>query len=90
MTKDQKAINEAYKLGINHTERSSEPYAYAPKEYSTVRNENGEEDALKKNIALELNNMTKRAARGLKEDYLYIITNMNKLHKDLSSIINKV
>ncbi len=90
MTKDQKAINEAYKIGINHTERSSEPYAYAPKEYSVARSENDEQDVLKKDIALALNNMTKRSARGLKEDYLYIVTNMNKLHADLSKVINKV
>lgn len=87
MTRDQKAISEAYKLGINHTERHGDSYQYAPKEYSAVRDE-GEESTLKRNIALELNNMTKRAARGLREDYLYIITNMDKLHKDLSKAIN--
>lgn len=89
MTKDQKAINEAYNAGINNTERNTDSYAYAPKEYSMQRSENEESD-LKKRIALELNNMTKRASRGLKEDYLYIVTNMDKLHKDLSSVINKV
>lgn len=89
MTKDQKAISEAYKLGINHTERHGDSYAYAPKEYSTVRDE-GEESAIKQRIALELNNMTNRAARGLKEDYLYILTSMDKLHKDLATAINKV
>lgn len=87
MTKDQKAINEAYSVGINNTTRNNDSYVYAPKEYSTIRNED-EETSLKRNIALELNNMTKRASRGLKEDYLYIITNMDKLHKDLTKAIN--
>lgn len=87
MNKDQKAINETYNTSINNTTRNSDSYAYAPKEYSTIRNED-EESNLKRNIALELNNMTKRASRGLKEDYLYIITNMDKLHKELAKAIN--
>ena len=90
MTKDHKAISEAYSAGINHTTRSTDSYAYAPKEYDAIHNQEDEESILKKRIASELNNMTKRASRGLREDYLYILTSMSKLHKDLSSAINNV
>lgn len=90
MTKDHKAISEAYNAGINNTTRGIDSYAYAPKEYDVVHNQEDEESLLKKRIAAELNNMTKRASRGLKEDYLYIFTSMSKLNKDLSSAINNV
>jgi hypothetical protein len=32
--------------------------------------------------------MLKRTSRGLKEDYSYILMNMQKLHKDISDVIN--
>ena len=90
MNKDIKAIIESYGAGINNTTRNNDSYAYSVKDYGTMRNEAEEEPALKKKIAAELNNMTQRAARGLKEDYTYILTNMKRLHDDLASIINKV
>jgi len=91
VNKDIKAINESYRSGINNTERNTDSYAYAPRDYSSVRSENEEKaDILKRRIALELNNMSKRAARGLKEDYEYIMVNMNTLHKDIASVYDKV
>ena len=91
MTPDHKAIAEAYNAGINHTTRNIDSYTYSPREDSSVRSENEERaDVLKKRIALELNNMSKRAARGLKEDYEYIMVNMNTLHKDIASVFDKV
>ena len=87
MNKDIKAISETYNQGINNTARDASSYAYAPKEYSSVRNEQEEDIELKKRIALELNNMTKRASRGLREDYTYILTNFNKLKEDIANLI---
>jgi len=89
VNKDIKAINENYKLGINHTERNNDAYGYKVTDYAVQRNENEEERdcVTKKRIAFELNNMTKRASRGLKEDYTYILTNLNKLKEDIAKII---
>jgi hypothetical protein len=53
-----------------------------------MRNEQEEASGIKKRIAAELNNMSKRAGRGLKEDYSYILMNMKQLHKDISEVIN--
>lgn len=91
MNRDIKAIVESYSnLGINHTTTKGDSFRYAPAEYSTVRNENEETSDLKKRIALELDNMTKRSARGLKEDYLYIATNIKRVLEDVGSIIGKI
>lgn len=90
MNKDIKALVESYNQGINHTERNTDSYAYAPKEYSTVRSEGEEDTTLKKRIALDLNNMTQRASRGLKDDYHFILTNLNKLKEDITKLITKV
>jgi len=87
VTNEHIAIHKVYKAGINNTERNTDSYEYAPKDYSAVRSENSEDVEIKRRIATELNNMTKRASRGLKEDYMYIVTNMKKLHDDLSSIL---
>jgi len=87
VNKDSKAIAESYNAGINNTTRGTDSYAYPYKDYSAVRSE-GEESALKKNIAHELNAMTSRAARGSKEDYLYILSKMKKLHEDIAAAIN--
>jgi len=87
---DIKAITNAYKQGINNTERNNDSYAYTRTDYSTMRNEQEEAHTQKKNIALELNNMTKRASRGLKEDYLFIISNLEKLKKDITDILTNV
>lgn len=90
MNKDIKAITNAYNLGINHSTRNTDSYAYAPREYSSVRSEQDEDCAISKRVSTELNNMTKRASRGLREDYMYILANMDKLHKDLKELITKV
>jgi len=87
---DIKAINSMYKQGINNTERNNDSYAYSRTDYSTMRNEQEEANSQKKNVALELNNMTKRASRGLKEDYLFIISNLEKIKKDITEILTKV
>lgn len=90
MTRDIKAINEAYKLGINDTTRNTDSYAYAPREYSTVRSEGEEANSLKKSVTLELNNMTQRTARGLKDDYHYVLSNLNKLKEDITKLLTKI
>lgn len=89
MNKDIKAISETYNLGINHTERNNDAYQFKAKDYSVQRAENEEEKdyITKRRIAFELNNMTKRASRGLKEDYTYILTNLNKLKEDIAKLI---
>lgn len=89
MNKDIKAINETYNQGINHTERDNGAYGYKVTDYSTQRAENQEEKdyVTKRRVAFELNNMTKRASRGLKEDYTYILTNLNKLKEDIAKLI---
>lgn len=76
-------------LGVNHTERNNDAYGYKVKDYSVQRAENQEEKdyVTKRRIAFELNNMTKRASRGLKEDYTYILTNLNKLKEDIAKLI---
>jgi len=84
---DHLAIHKVYNAGINNTTRNTDSYEYAPKDYANVRSENSEDADLKKRIASELNSMTKRASRGLKEDYMYIVSNMKKLHDDLSAIL---
>lgn len=89
MNKDIKAINESYNQGINHTERNTDSYSYKATDYTIQRSENQEEEdyVTKRRVAFELNNMTKRAARGLKEDYTYILTNINKLKEDIAKLI---
>jgi hypothetical protein len=91
VNKDIKAITNAYGLSINNTTRNADSYGYTPREYSSIRGEHEEGiSSLKKKIALELNNMAHRASRGLKEDYFHIMAKMNKLHKDISSVITNV
>ena len=87
MNGDHIAIHKAYNAGINNTTRNADSYEYAPKDYVNVRSENAENAEVKRRIATELNNMTKRASRGLKEDYMYIVSNMKKLHEDLSDVL---
>lgn len=89
MTGEHLAIHNVYKAGINNTERNTDSYAYAPRDYSSVRSEDSENSETKRRIASELNNMTKRASRGLKEDYMYILSNMKKLHEDINTILSK-
>lgn len=88
MNKDIKAIREAYNQGINHTTANNTGYSHKVIDYGNMRNEQEESCVIKKRIALELNNMLKRTSRGLKEDYSYILMNMQKLHKDISDVIN--
>lgn len=90
MTSEHKAINEVYSASINNTTRNTDSYEYAPREYSSIRSEQDEETVMKRRIALELNNMTKRASRGLKEDYYYILTNIKKLEREIAVAINRV
>ena len=91
MNKDIKAIVESYtKLGINHTERSSGSYMYAPKEYPEARSENEEVGAIQKEISTDLSTLAKKASRGLKEDYLYIASSLKKTLEDVTSIIGKL
>jgi len=90
VNRDIKALCESYNQGINHTTRNSDSYSYKVKEYSQVRSESEEEHTLKKRIALELNNMTQRASRGLKDDLHYILTNLNKIKEDVTSLLTKI
>jgi len=90
VTKDIKAINEMYKLGINNTERGTDSYAYPATDYAVARDEQDEGITLKRKIAQELNGLTQKASRGLKEDYLSILTSLDKLKSDIQSIILKV
>jgi len=85
---DIKAISEAYNQGINHTTANNTGYSHKVIDYGNMRNEQEEASGIKKRIAAELNNMSKRAGRGLKEDYSYILMNMKQLHKDISEVIN--
>jgi len=88
--KDIKAIYENYDQGINHTTNNNTSYSYKAMEYPASREEQEESsDTLRKRIALELNNMTKRAQRGLKEDYNYILLNLNNIIQDISQIAGK-
>jgi len=79
-----------YKLGINHTERGTDSYLHKVTDYAVARNEQDESISLKKKIAQELNILTQKASRGLKEDYTSILTSLDKLKSDLQSIILKV
>jgi hypothetical protein len=88
--RDIKAIYESYNQGMNHTTNSGTAYEYAPTEYTTSRDEQEEStEILRKRVALELNNMSKRAQRGLKEDYNYILLNIKNIIQDISSIAGK-
>ena len=90
MKKDIKAIYENYDQGINHTTTKEAGYSYKVMEYPASREEQEEStDTLRKRVALELNNMTKRAQRGLKEDYNYILLNLNNIIQDISRIAGK-
>jgi len=89
VTGEHLAIHKVYNAGINNTTRNNDAYSYPVKDYSAVRSENSEDMEVKKRVATELNNMTKRASRGLREDYMYIMTSMKKLHEDISTLLNK-
>lgn len=91
MNKDTKAIIESYtSLGINNTERNTDSYLYAPKEYPQARSENEEVSSMQKKISTDLSNLAKKAARGLKEDYLFIASSLKKTLEDVTSIIDKL
>lgn len=86
MNKDIKAINEQYNSGINHTERHSTSYQYPATDYAVQRSEQ-EESNLKSQIYLDLNNASKRAQRGLPEDYKYILIMIEKIKKDIAGLL---
>lgn len=87
MTRDIKAITEAYNLSINNTTRDSASYSYPPKEEYMIRGEQEEGNSLKKIVATELDNLAKKAARGLPEDYRYIVSSLRKLQTEISTLI---
>lgn len=90
MKKDSKSIYESYSQGMNHTTNHNTAYAYAPTEYPASRDEQEESiETLRRRVSLELNNMSKRAQRGLKDDYHYILLNMKNILQDISSIAGK-
>jgi hypothetical protein len=86
VNKDIKDINEQYKLGINHTKRNIDGYKYPATDYAVLRSEQ-EEDSLKSQLSLDLNNMLKRSQRGLLEDYKYILIMLDKVKKDITSLL---
>lgn len=86
MNNDIKAINEQYKLGINHTERHAAGYEYPATDYAIQRGEQ-EEGKLKSQLSLDLNNMFKRSQRGLAEDYKYILIMLDKVKKDIAGLL---
>jgi len=87
VTRDIKAITEAYNLSVNNTTRDSAAYRYAPKEEYMVRGEQEENSSLKKHIVDELNNLVKKASRGLPEDYRYIAGSLKKIQTEISTLI---
>lgn len=87
MNKDIKAINEQYNAGINNTERNVDSFAYPATDYAVQRSEQEEGGKLKRNILLDLNNMFKRAQRGLPEDYKFILIMLDKVKKDIAGLL---
>ncbi len=77
-------------MGINNTERNTDSYLHAPKEYPQARSENEEVSSMQKKISTDLSNLAGKAARGLKEDYLFIASSLKKTLEDVTSIINKL
>lgn len=91
MNNDIKSISEAYtSLAINNTERNEDSYLYAPKDYAQVRAENEETTVLQRDVARELSDLSKRASRGLKEDYAYIAMSLRSILEKTTKLISKL